>query len=278
MPAMNMEVPAARDAAQGGATGLPRVNYYPPIVATLLAAVFVFIIALALGVVMVGNTVRQLDRSGSDASGTAALTAGICGLASLLFLGCAVYLLTAIIKGVRDLSAPLQYTRGTVVDQQMLAVRKVRNWLLVDPAYSGPDQERARAVTDEQIAASVDRAQIVQTRPGGGFWRSRRKETVGGGGLQEDLARAESKPAGYLSPERISASTETPRTEPTTESSDAVGTPRPHVIFRSDFASQAQLHAGEEVIVAHSRYLEHPFYIARLINGEWQVHRNKALL
>jgi hypothetical protein len=274
MPAMKMGV----SAVSGSEVGLPKVSYFPPIVATLLAALFIFAIATALGLVMLGNTLNQIEHAGSDESGTSLLSAGLCGILSLIFLGISLYLMTAIVKGIRDLGTPLQYTRGTVVEQQVLASRRMRNWLLVNPAYSGPDQERARRVTDEQIAASVDRGEIVQTRSGGGFWRSRRGQVPAARKLEEDLARTNSQAGSYLSPERISASQATLPTPDASDTGDADSGPKPHVFFRSDFASQAQLRAGEEVIVAHSRYLEHPYYVARLMNGEWQVHRNKALL
>jgi hypothetical protein len=277
---MKMGVPFAGSttSADGSVAGLPRVSYYPPIVATLLAALLIFAIATLLAGLMVANTVNLWERAGSNEEGASPVTAGLCGIVSLVLLAGAAYLLTAVIKGARDLGAPLQYTRGAVVEQQTLTARKVKNWLLVDPAYSGPDLERATAVTDEQIAASVDRSEIVHPRFEGGFWASRRKRSALVPELEESRTGTVGKPSGYLSPERISAQAETTWGKGPKESTEVDRLPQPHVIFRADFAQRAQLRGGEEVIVAHSRYLQHPFYIARLINGEWQVHRNKALI
>lgn len=73
------------------------------------------------------------------------------------------------------------------------------------------------------------------------------------------------KSSGYLSADRIS-------------SEAANEAPVLRRIFRVDPTAHAALEPGEEVLVAHSRYLEHIFYVARLNNGEWQSYRNKALI
>jgi hypothetical protein len=74
---------------------------------------------------------------------------------------------------------------------------------------------------------------------------------------------ASRKSSGYLSADRISADSETATSRR---------------IFRVDPAAHAALQAGDEVLVAHSRFLEHIFYVARLNEGEWESYRNKALI
>jgi hypothetical protein len=76
----------------------------------------------------------------------------------------------------------------------------------------------------------------------------------------------------YLNPDRISSRKDA---APAEEGSKPE---KPYVIFRVDFASRMGLTPGDEVIVAHSRHLQHIYYIARLRNGEWEAHRNKALI
>jgi hypothetical protein len=253
----------------GAHTTLPRVNYYPPLIATLLAAALLFVVTAAIGTIAVLNLVSEVGRVQSEGRDFS-LGVGFCGLVGIAILAGALYFFTAIVKGVRDLSAGVYYTRGPVAESRGIDDRKARNWLLVAPSYAGPDIEAATTVTDEQQAASVDRSQIVQPRfnpppKAGPFDRTPE--------LHREIDTGP-KQGSYLSPDRISSRKETALSD--AEEGDKPTTP--HQIFRIDFASRVGLAPGEEVIIAHSRYLQHIYYIARLRNGEWEVHRNKALI
>ncbi len=276
MPIMNSSSIASGRSENSG-PGLPRISYYPPIVATLLAAIFIFAIVATLCVVTALNAFTQLGRVSQHEPDSSLASVGFCGIISLVLLAGAVYFFLAVIKGIRDLGARIYYTRGTVMERQAMSARRVKDWLLVDPAYSGPDMRQASILTDEQIAASADRSQIVQPRGikglpriGGKSGKSADNRGFGAGAGPAST----SKPSAYLSPERISASASVEK--PIISSGGEAR--KPHVIFRTDFASHAKLGAGEEVIVAHSPYLQHLYYVARLTNGEWEVYRNRGLI
>jgi hypothetical protein len=231
--------------------GLPNIRYYPPLIATLSATLFVFLIAFVLTLIAIGNTVAQSTQpsTGDDSgSGSASL---LCGVVALVGLAASAYFLFALIKGVRDLFTPLQYTRGSLADKRVIGGRFVGNWLGVVPSYIGPSLESASTVSDEEAATSADRSQIVQTR-------------------NTPPAPADRRRSPYLSPGRISSTLET---DPL-----ASGKPDRRSIFRADPAVYEALRPGEQVLVAHSRFLEHIYYIAHLRDGEWESNRNKALI
>jgi hypothetical protein len=265
MRSMNPSATLPTSPADGVTGELPRINYYPPIVVTLLAAILIFLFIAGLGVLGALNTITQVGRIASNEAGSSAFGAMLCGTLSLLALLGAAYFLTAVIKGVRDLGEKVQYTRGTVVSRRGQS-RKADNWLAIEPSYVGPDLEAASPVNDEQRAASVDRSQIFQPRfgPTPGSPRPDR----------EERRTSTEKAGGYLSPDRISS-----RKEPQAPSPGDTEEPSaPRVVFRIDFASGAKLASDEEVMVAHSRFLQHIFYLARLKDGQWEVHRNKKLI
>jgi len=274
MRAMNTSIRTISGGPKEIKPGLPsRVNYYPPLIATLLAALIIFAMMAALAFFGVLNTLTQWSRASSHETGADILGASFCGLLTLVAFTGAVYFLFALSRGVRDLRAGLYYTRGTVGEDRSANSRRTRNWLLVRIDYAGPDRVAASVVTDEQRAASVDRAQIVQPRFnkggfGSSFGRAAARERRE---LEQQLA-AMPKPSTYLAPDRISTQAQTTLTV----SEEAIM--KPSLTFRSDFVSQVDLRPGEEVIVAHSRFLQHPYYVARLFDGEWVVYLNKALI
>ncbi|MEO8285860.1 MAG: hypothetical protein ABI670_05455 [Chloroflexota bacterium] len=254
MAFMNRAISKRRDAPSSGKAikGLPRISYYPPVVVTLLATLFVFFVVLALTVISYGNSISQWSKAGSGQDGGAAGTILFCGSVAIGGTIGSVYFLLAVIKGVRDFFTPVQFTRGTVADKRVIGGRVVGNWIGVTPEYMGTDLAAASAVTDEQAVASTDRAQIVQTRSG----------------------PAPRPPAqrrgGYLTPERISSTIVT--------ESRSTGADGPRAVFRVESDSYEVLSPGEEVLVAHTRYLEHIFYVAHLRNGEWESFRNRTLI
>ena len=223
--------------------GLPQVNYYPPMVVTLLAAVLLLVVLGLLTFITGLTAITQLGKvNDNDLSGSS-LTLIACGLVSLLCLAATVFFVWSVVKGVRDLLTPIYYTRGVVADKRVIGGRKAGTWLGVFPNYSGPDLAVASHVAG------------VASRGSGGPYKE----------AQSRGASTSRKSSGYLSADRISV-----------EAASEIATPRR--IFRVDPTSHAVMEAGDEVLVAHSRYLEHIFYVARLSDGEWESYRNKALI
>ena len=232
--------------------GLPTINYHLPVVVTLLATSGLFLLVGFLTLVSFSNAAQSWNASGGGAEGGIPTAFVFCGVVGLLGTLLMLYFLLALVKGVRDLSTPLYYTRGSVVDKRTVAGRITGDWIGVAPSYAGPDLDAASQVTDEQAAASVDRSRIVQPRS------------------MEPVLPPVPKRSGYLSRDRISSEVEL--------APQLKGETGPRVVFRIDQQAYDRLHAGEEVLVAHSRFLEHIFYVAHLRDGEWESFRNKALI
>lgn len=278
MPAMNSitntgtGLPAD---AQPQTEGLPQFKYMPPVLTTMLAGIFILLCAAALGFFGILNTLTGINRVMEGEPNASLFSAGLCGMFTLVALVGTVYFTWATVKGVRDLMTPPYYTRGTVLsrreqDREIMG-RKANNWLLMQPHYSGPDLQTACAINDDQRAASVDRAAIFNPRvtPLPKMTRADRQDDQ----LRRSLGAAP-RSEGYLSADRISASTQPVTTSPPAEDRS----PLPHVVFRIDFASKARLTPDEEVLVAHSRFLEHVYYVARLKDGKWEAYRNRNLI
>jgi hypothetical protein len=234
--------------------GLPRVGYYLPVISTLAATAFVFFVVLALTLIAIGNATSSLSQTGASSNTDAGGGALFCGVLAIVGLITSGYFLFAIIKGVRDLVTPLQFTRGPLADKRVIGGRFVGNWIGVIRSYVGPDLETASAVTDDQAAASADRSRIVQTRN------------------PPPTRPSERKRGGYLSQDRLTS------TLVTDVKTNAAIPPGQRAVFRMDPAAFDALTPGEEVLVAHSRFLEHIYYVAHLRDGEWESFRNKALI
>ena len=212
---------------------------------------FVFLIVMMLTIIALGDTIAEWN-STSTGEGGGASGALLCGVVAIIGVIGSVYFFLALIKGGRDLFSPIQYTRGSLADKRVVGGRLVGNWIGISVAYVGPGLETASEVTDDQTAASVDRAQIVQTR-----------------NVPAYLPR-ERKRSGYLSPDRISS---TVVTDPS-----LVGAHAPRRVFRVEAEPYEVMMPGEEVLVAHTRFLEHIYYVAHLRDGEWESFRNRALI
>ena len=229
---------------EGGAErGLPQVSYYPPVIVTLVAAVFLLVVLAVLTFITGLAAITQAGRVGDSQASGAGLTMFACGLVSLLCLAATVFFVWSVIKGVRDLLSPVYYTRGVVADKRVIGGRRSGTWLGVFPNYSGHDLAVASQIATPLSAGKA--AYSGEAPPGG--------------------AAAARKSSGYLSADRISADADKEA-------------PAYRHIFRVDAASHAVMEAGDEVLIAHSRFLEHIFYVARLNGGEWESYKNKALI
>lgn len=244
--------PGSRIPKANAIAGLPRVNYYGPLAVTLTATALIFVLVLFLTLVAVGNTINGWNQAAATDDGNALSGVLICGVFSIVGAIMSVFFLVALVKGIRDLMTPLHFTRGTLADKRVISSRLAGDWIGITASYVGPDVDAATAIDDESLAASVDRTQIVQTRNGPTTDRPKRRRT------------------GYLTPDRFSG--------PIIEEEQTTGAPGPRAVFRVDPATYEALQPGEEVLVAHSRFLEHIYYVARLRNGEWESYRNRALI
>ena len=241
--------------------GLANVSYPTPLIVTLLTSAGLLVVFLALGLITSASAYSLIQRALSGEEGASPILGGVCGLVSLVSLASVGFLGMVIIRAVRDLRTPIQYARGDVMDKRSIGGRNVGNWMAVGVRYIGPDLEEASALTDVQRAAAPDRSQVVQPR-------------------FEPPTPAPAKTAqtagSYLPSGRIYSSQQEP-------ASPKPGAPSPEddftrVVFRVDPSSFGVVEPGDEVIVAHSRYLQHIYYVAHLRGGDWESYRNKQLL
>jgi hypothetical protein len=238
--------------------GLPEVNYRPPLVVTLLTSVALFLVLGFFALIVGSTSYVQLDRYLRGEPGGAVALAVICGLAALVCGAAAVFLVTVIIKTIRDLRTPIQYARGAVSDKRSIGGRNVGNWLAVRVRYVGTDVSAASEITDYERARFPDRSQVFQPR-------------------YASSARPASPPAtksSYLPAERVKAIVPPPSGAKPKEDDS----PYPRIVYRVDPASFSALEPEDEVIVAYSRYLQHIYYVSRIKGGEWETYRNKQLI
>ncbi len=261
-----------------GVSGLPKISYYVPMVATLLATIVVFLMVAVLTLVALGNASAQLGQFGS-AQGSVVL-GGFCGLLGLVGIASTLYFFMAVVKGVRDIITPVYYTRGEVADKKTVGGRKTGNWLRVVPRYTGADREAASEVSEEQKVISVDRSRIVQPR----FSSNYDDRSKGSGSAN--------KPGSYLGTSRILRNSGPAAAKGSRRKNDRIdriaaqsfgpeafnAATEPRVTFRIEPVSFEVLEPGEEVLIAHSRYLQHVFYVAHLKDGAWESFPNKALI
>ena len=261
MPAMNASTSVRAD-RQVGKAGLPKINYMPAIVATLAAAALLLLIMVLLAFFGILNTATQFSGASQNEPGRSSAGGILCGVLTLFALVGVVYFFLALVKGVRDVGSAPYFTRGSVIVKPGEQVRNAKNWLLIEPEYVGADLQAASVISDEQRAVSADRSTILNPRfaPSG----DKRGQGIDKDGLRRDIEKTGNTSSGYLNPSRISANQPTPELETQLA-------PRPKAVFRIDFANKAGFDTGEEVIVAHSRYLQHVYYIARLRGGEWEI-------
>lgn len=253
--------------------GLPKVSYFPPVVVTLLSAVLVLVVLALLTLLALLNSITQFNRSSQALPGASTFGAGLCGVVGLMGLAVTLYFVVAVWKGIRDLTSTVYYTRGTVRKKRTRGGRVAGHWVDISARYVGPDISIAGAVSADQRAASPDRALILEPRSRG-FMRAR--------GLQQ--AEGDSAPVpsdSYLPAGRISGSNLPPfpsGAQSARGTTEETGASSPHLMFRVDPAPFQHLEPGDEVLVAHSRFLQHIFYVAHLRGGDWESFRNRALI
>jgi hypothetical protein len=246
---------AARDLRDAPVPGLPTIRYHRPIIATILATLLIIIVLGILTLASLAKTLSQFDPANNINPDDATPVVGFCGVLSLIGIVALVYFILALVKGLRDLSSPVYYARGVMLDKRVLGGRKTGTWMGIAVRYAGPDLETAQVITDDQRAASPDRSKMFQPR----------------GETTVATYTPRTKRAGsYLPTDRISsrnATSQAPR-----------DTSIPRIVFRVDAASFEALDPDEEVLIAYSRHLQHIFYVAHLRGGEWESWVNKQLI
>jgi hypothetical protein len=267
MPAMSTRT-GTRKQLMPTTDGLPEINHLPPLIITTLAAALLFLMLLTLAFFGTLNTITTLNRMNDPSSGASGFGASTCGVLSFVAFAGTIYFLVAVIKGVRDMLSKPYFTRGVVFIRREMQGRKAGNWLVLDPEYAGTDRDSAARITDEQRAASVDRNAIFQPRFAPA--RGRKGGDLLDESLKKDIEQAATDST-YLSQTRIAAN------QPPVDLTPKP-IPRPRAVFRIDFASKAGFKKEDEVFVAHSPFLQHVYYVARLRNGEWEVYKNKSLI
>ena len=240
-----------------GVVGLPQINYRLPLIVTTLAAVLIFLLAGLLAIMTTGMVSNYVTRPASEVGGDPVFIGCVCAPLGITFIGATLYFLSAVIKGVRDLLQPVHYTRGTVADREYIGGRKGANWLYVNARYAGPDLNIASEVTEEQRAASPDRTQIVQPR----FAST----------AASPAQVMKEKQGSYLPAHRLTSDL---------KALDLPGpaSTEPAILFRIDPVAHSAIKTDDEVLVAHSRHLQHVYYVSHLRGGEWETFPNKVLI
>lgn len=241
-----------------GVQGLPPIRYRLPIVVTTLAAMLIALVTGLFALITLGIVVNSVTRTAAEGASDPVFVGCVCAPLGLTLLGGTIFFLGAIIQGLRDLFQPVHYTRGTVAEREHIGVRRGANWLYVDARYAGPDLAVASEVTDEQRAASPDRSQIVQPR-----FTPEITHTP--------TERAKERQGSYLPAHRLTEDLKA------LESREP-GSTKPPLIFRIDPSAHAAIKPDDEVLVAHSPYLQHVYYVSHLRGGEWESFPNKALI
>lgn len=255
----------ARHPKDGPVEGLPAFSYLPPIIATLLATLLVIAVTAVLSFFAFSLAVVQFGQTNAPGGADSAiLNGGVCGLLALGGAAITFYFIMALIKGLRDLRSPVFYARGTVVDKRVLGGRRAGTWMGVGVRYLGPDLATASEVTDDQRSASPDRSKMLQPRFSGSSSYLRP-------GQGSAAPSPRTKRSAYIPSDRLSTSQSLLSREPR---DPAI----PRVVFRVDPASFDALEPDEEILIAHSRYLQHIYYVAHLRGGEWESYRNKQLI
>ncbi len=248
----------------------PRINYVAPLVAAILSSSFLLLLTMLLLYLSVSNALNTSE-------GGLLL---ICGLGAILFLVAGCFFAVATFKGVRDLFTPLQTIAGTVVGlnnrgqdvpQMMPTMPSFRRNAAPD-ALSGDKGSRRQSppfwlVIDPDLGSRLEAATPPPAPP-----------------ASQSVAPSTRRVFGISEP-----ATEQPdpaRKEPDPPASDDLrlvlanraAHSRQLIRFRVDRPAYEAVHTGNRVVIAHSRYLEHVYYVQRLDEFGSQTILNKSLL
>ncbi len=242
----------------------PPVNYRLPILATIASTLVVITLFVLLAFFTAAWSLRQFTTTADDGTGSP-LIGGLCGVATLAMIAGVVYFSLAVIKGVRDLTTPLQHLPGYIERKYTGMGRTGGFWIVVrtgdrplpiaSSARLTPPPPPAPPPVPAPSAASTGSTTSTGTAPGG-F----------GGGLAEIARQVSTAP-------RPPAEASSPAPAPPA----ATDWTKSH-IFRVDKAVYNALRDGEPVVIAYSRFLEHVYYVEHTEAGEPVPLRNTSLL
>lgn len=219
-----------------------RVNYHAPLWATIGASALLLAVVTGLALVSLSGLFNLIvnERDG--------ITALFCGLLNLAFLAGIVFFTIAITKGVRDLSTPLQFVNGLIVDHSF---RQQRGggayWLVVDTESESEPAPVMRYIPMSQSPAlKNDNTRLV-------FGANPAPDDPDLPAPSED------------DPRQIFARNER-LTLPTV------------LRFRVDKPVYESLRLNDRVTVAYSRYLQHVYYVQQWEGNQGVVLKNRSLL
>jgi hypothetical protein len=219
-----------------------RVNYQAPLWATIGASTVLLLVAGALATVsligLFNLVVNEHD----------AMTAIFCGLLNLVLLTGIGFFTVALTKGVRDLITPMQLVNGLIVDH---SYRQQRGggayWLVVDTEAEPEPAPVMRYIPMSQSKAlkNDDTRLVFGANPSPG-------DADLPNPTEDDPARL------FARDERL--------TLPTI------------LRFRVDKPVYESLRLNDRVTIAHSRYLQHVYYVQQWEGNHGVVLKNRSLL
>ncbi len=216
-----------------------RVSYNTPLVATIAASLVLLLVVIFLAAIGLGNTITLIHQEDG-------LSAAFCGVVTLVLLVGVAFFATAVIKGVRDLFTPLQLSTGLIVE---LTARAQRGggayWVMIDPDL------------EAETPAPVGHYIPLSESPALGLDHTRRVFGV----------PSNTDPA----PE--------PEPEPEPDLDAILRGDKGHLLrFRVDKPVHQSLRLDERVSIAHSRYLQHVYYVQQWQGNSSVVLQNRSLL
>ncbi len=221
-----------------------QVNYAAPLWATISASLLLVAVVGFLAILSFTGLINLLvnERDG--------FTALFCGLLNLLLFTGLAFFAVAITKGARDLGTPMQLTNGLIVDH---SYRQQRGggayWLVVDTdAQSEPAPIMRYIPMAQSKALKNDNTRLV----------------FGVNPAPADPDVPTPAPA-EDDPNQIFARNER-LTMPTI------------LRFRVDKPLYESLRLNDRVTIAHSRYLQHVYYVQQWEGNHGVVLKNKSLL
>ena len=242
---------------------ISQTRYLLPILATLGSTLIVILLFTVLAFAAGAFSLRQLTEPTDDTLGSG-LTGGLCGLLALILIGSVLFFLEAIVKGVRDLSQPMQRLDGWVDHKYVGRGGMGGHWVIV--RLDGPPPTAPRTVGVLTAPAPAPAPVATPVTRGGRPVEAAPTTTPGfGAGLAEVQQKTRrSAPA----PAPIAPAPAPPPVR------DRANTR----LFRLDKLVYNALQPGEPITVGYSRFLEHVYFVEHHEGETPVVLDNKALI
>ena len=203
----------------------------------------------------------------SDEGGLGAVfISGLCGLATLLLLAGTVYFSLALIKGLRDLTLPMQRLSGYIERKYTGMGRTGGFWIVVQPGERPALAPTPRLATALTPPAAQGRRRPPRRPPAPAAERPPCP-------LETASAQRSKRPPATPAPP--------PPPAPEPEPIQHIHNPNPNPtarIFRVDKAVYNALRDAEPVVVGYSRFLEHVYYVEHTEAGDPVQLRNTSLI